>query len=239
MWRCHSWWHCQGGFQIRSRSLIGPEQLWPIEVQVWYNETGTEFENLISDDFTYSGTYSLTSNTANGYPIWSYAHPDGYNLYIYLHDNGYIHVYHESSVGFFTLMYSENRFLSYQFRGDFQEATPNKWQSRIKWSRCCYLETKSWSQFVSIWSNSSIRMVGWRISSSRWNTSLDETNKESFHNDAQISLSDWWKQASLKTFLAKRRQQQLQRNQLQLRQQQHHQQQRKQLRQQHVRFSFD
>jgi len=50
-----------------------------------------------SDDFSYSGTFSLTDKTANGYPIWSHEHPEGHMLYIYLHDNGYIHVYHESS----------------------------------------------------------------------------------------------------------------------------------------------
>ena len=54
-----------------------------------------------SDDFSYSGTFSLTDKTANGYPIWSHEHPEGHMLYIYLHDNGYIHVYHESSVGIF------------------------------------------------------------------------------------------------------------------------------------------
>ena len=59
-------------------------------------------KTLVSDDFSYSGTFSLTDKTANGYPIWSREHPEGHMLYIYLHDNGYIHVYHESSVGIFT-----------------------------------------------------------------------------------------------------------------------------------------
>ena len=54
-------------------------------------------KTLVSDDFSYSGTFSLTDQTANGYPIWSREHPEGHMLYIYLHDNGYIHVYHESS----------------------------------------------------------------------------------------------------------------------------------------------
>ena len=58
-------------------------------------------KTLVSDDFSYSGTFSLTDRTANGYPIWSREHPEGHMLYIYLHDNGYIHVYHESSVGIY------------------------------------------------------------------------------------------------------------------------------------------